>query len=64
MGSLAPLFLSMGEAFVGCVTLPGQTDLLWLYVSQFHGPTIFANKGDHLNVCYICATSHPGPDML
>jgi hypothetical protein len=50
MVTLVPLFLSMGEPFNHRVTRPGRSDLC---VSHFHGPTIFATKGDHLNAYCI-----------
>ena len=53
MDTLAPLFLSMGEPFHHLFTLPIHSDLFRSYISQFHGPTIFATKGDQLNVCCL-----------
>ena len=52
MDTLAPLFLSMGEPLDYYLTLPSQSYLLQSSFSQFHGPTIYATKGDRLNVCY------------
>jgi len=54
MDTLAPLFLSTGESPYTYISLrdPNLTSSDPVS-SQFHGPTIYATKGDRLNVCYI-----------